>query len=149
MPFEDKSSRSERVPSIPVVALIELLPRAFDLRLMVERPLAQRLHRLPQTAAEVGQFVIDARRNGWKHGAGDEAAALQSAQRQVSAAIVDRLAKTTPGLDMIYRDLTTTPLDHLSGSHLAAAQGAEPADALAQDLAAGKTVLEDFWPPTS
>ena len=68
-----------------------------------------------------------------------------SVSRQVSAAIVDRLAKAAPGLHITYRDLTTTPLDHLSGPHLAAArQGAEPAIAHAQDLAAGKTVLEEF-----
>ena len=67
-----------------------------------------------------------------------------SVSRQVSAAIVDRLAKATPGLDIIYRDLTATPLDHLSGSHLAAAQGAEPAGTLHADLAAGKTALEEF-----
>ncbi len=68
-----------------------------------------------------------------------------SVSRQVSAAIVDRLQKATPDLNMTYRDLTTTPLAHLSGSHLAAAQGAVPeAVALQQDLAAGQTVLEEF-----
>jgi FMN-dependent NADH-azoreductase len=67
-----------------------------------------------------------------------------SVSRQVSAAIVDRLRAATPDLDVVYRDLTTTPLDHLSGPHLAAAQGAEPATALRQDLAAGQAVLEEF-----
>jgi FMN-dependent NADH-azoreductase len=68
-----------------------------------------------------------------------------SVSRQVSAAIVDRLQKATPGLNVTYRDLTATPLAHLSGSHLAAAQGAVPeAVALQQDLAAGQTVLEEF-----
>jgi FMN-dependent NADH-azoreductase len=67
-----------------------------------------------------------------------------SVSRQVSAAIVDRLAKATPGLDTVYRDLTTTPLHHLSGSHLAAAQGAEPVSALQPDLAAGQVVLDEF-----
>src|SRR6202161_3578349 len=67
-----------------------------------------------------------------------------SVSRQVSAAIVDRLVKATPGLDIVYRDLTTTPLHHLSGSHLAAAQGAEPAGTLHPDLAAGQVVLEEF-----
>ena len=68
-----------------------------------------------------------------------------SVSRQVSAAIVDRLQKATPDLNVTYRDLTTTPLAHLSGSHLAAAQGAVPeAVALQQDLAAGQTVLEEF-----
>jgi FMN-dependent NADH-azoreductase len=68
-----------------------------------------------------------------------------SISRQVSAAIVDRLDKATPALEIVYRDLTATPLAHLSGSHLAAAQGAVPeAVALQQDLAAGQTVLEEF-----
>jgi FMN-dependent NADH-azoreductase len=68
-----------------------------------------------------------------------------SVSRQVSAAIVDRLQKATPDLNVTYRDLTATPLAHLSGSHLAAAQGAVPeAVALQQDLAAGQTVLEEF-----
>jgi FMN-dependent NADH-azoreductase len=67
-----------------------------------------------------------------------------SVSRQVSAAIVDRLAKASPGLDMTYRDLSSTPLEHLSGPHLAARQGAEPAIAHAQDIAAGHVVLEEF-----
>jgi FMN-dependent NADH-azoreductase len=68
-----------------------------------------------------------------------------SVSRQVSAAIVDRLYKATPALEIVYRDLTTTPLAHLSGSHLAASHGAVPeATALQQDLAAGQTVLEEF-----
>jgi FMN-dependent NADH-azoreductase len=68
-----------------------------------------------------------------------------SVSRQVSAAIVDRLYKATPALEIVYRDLTTMPLAHLSGSHLAAAQGAVPeAVALQQDLAAGQTVLDEF-----
>jgi FMN-dependent NADH-azoreductase len=68
-----------------------------------------------------------------------------SVSRRVSAAIVDRLQTATPDLNVTYRDLTATPLAHLSGSHLAAAQGAVPeAVALQQDLAAGQTVLEEF-----
>jgi FMN-dependent NADH-azoreductase len=67
-----------------------------------------------------------------------------SVSRQVSAAIADRLAKAMPGLDIAYRDLTAAPLDHLSGSHLAAAQGGAPSPALAQDLAAGQAMLDEF-----
>jgi FMN-dependent NADH-azoreductase len=67
-----------------------------------------------------------------------------SVSRQVSAAIVDRLRQETPSLDVTYRDLTSTPLAHLSGSHLAAAQGALPEAALAPDLAAGQTVMDEF-----
>src|SRR5436309_11574287 len=72
-----------------------------------------------------------------------------SVSRQVSAAIVERLRRTTPGLEVVYRDLTSTPLAHLSGSHLALAQGAAPEAALQQDLAAGQAVLESFWRPAS
>jgi FMN-dependent NADH-azoreductase len=67
-----------------------------------------------------------------------------SVSRQVSAAITDRLAKANPGLETTYRDLTTTPLAHLSGSHLAVAQGAAPDAALQPDLVAGSAVLEEF-----
>ena len=67
-----------------------------------------------------------------------------SVSRQVSAAIVDRLRQATPGLAITYRDLTTTPLAHLSGSHLAAAQGAAPAAEVQADLAAGQAVLDEF-----
>jgi FMN-dependent NADH-azoreductase len=67
-----------------------------------------------------------------------------SVSRKVSAAIVDRLRQATPGLQIVYRDLTATPLSHLSGSHLAAAQGAAPEAALLQDLAAGQAVLDEF-----
>ena len=67
-----------------------------------------------------------------------------SVSRQVSAAIVDRLRKATPGLEIVYRDLSSTPLAHLSGWHLAAAQGAVPEAALQQDLAAGQAVLDEF-----
>ena len=67
-----------------------------------------------------------------------------SVSRQVSAAIVDRLRQTTPDLQILYRDLTLTPLAHLSGSHLSAGQGSVPEPALQQDLAAGEAVLEEF-----
>jgi FMN-dependent NADH-azoreductase len=67
-----------------------------------------------------------------------------SVSRQVSAAIVDRLRQATPGLDIVYRDLTSTPLAHLSGPHLAAAQGAVPEAALLPDIAASQDVLEEF-----
>jgi FMN-dependent NADH-azoreductase len=67
-----------------------------------------------------------------------------SVSRKLSAAIVDRLRQTTPGLDATYRDLSSTPLSHLSGSHLAAAQGAQPPVEVQEDLAAGQAVLEEF-----
>jgi FMN-dependent NADH-azoreductase len=67
-----------------------------------------------------------------------------SVSRQVSAAIVARLRQAHPGLEVVYRDLTSTPLTHLSGSHLAAAQGATPSAELQQDLAIGQGVLDEF-----
>jgi FMN-dependent NADH-azoreductase len=67
-----------------------------------------------------------------------------SVSRQVSAAIVDRLQEATPSLDIVYRDLTETPLAHLSGSHLAAAQGAPAPAELGPDLAASAAVLDEF-----
>ncbi len=67
-----------------------------------------------------------------------------SVSRQVSAAIVERLRQSTPGLNVSYRDLTLTPLAHLSGLHLAAGQGATPEASLQPDLAAGQAVLEEF-----
>jgi FMN-dependent NADH-azoreductase len=67
-----------------------------------------------------------------------------SVSRQVSAAIVDRLRQATPALEIAYRDLTSTPLAHLSGPHLAAAQGAAPETALLPDIAASQAVLEEF-----
>ncbi|MGY3609499.1 MULTISPECIES: FMN-dependent NADH-azoreductase [unclassified Bradyrhizobium] len=67
-----------------------------------------------------------------------------SVSRQVSAAIVDRLRETHPGIAVTYRDLATTPLAHLSGSHLAASQGATPEASLQPDIAAGQQMLDEF-----
>jgi FMN-dependent NADH-azoreductase len=67
-----------------------------------------------------------------------------SVSRQVSAAIVDRLRQATPHLDIVYRDLSLTPLAHLSGSHLSAAQGAVPEAAVLAEIAAGQAVLDEF-----
>jgi FMN-dependent NADH-azoreductase len=67
-----------------------------------------------------------------------------SVSRQVSAAIVERLRKATPGLEITYRDLTLTPLAHLSGPYLAAGQAVAPDASLQEDIAAGQAVLEEF-----
>ncbi|MCD0415876.1 NAD(P)H-dependent oxidoreductase [Rubrivivax sp. JA1024] len=67
-----------------------------------------------------------------------------SVSRQVTAAIVDRLRQAHPGLAVTYRDVTTEPLHHLSGLHVAAAHGAAPEPSLQPDLAAGQNVLEEF-----
>jgi FMN-dependent NADH-azoreductase len=68
-----------------------------------------------------------------------------SASRQLSAAVVERLRKAMPDIEITYRDLAAEPLSHLSGDHLAAAQGATPeSPALQQDLAASQAALEVF-----
>ncbi|RTL50322.1 MAG: FMN-dependent NADH-azoreductase [Bradyrhizobiaceae bacterium] len=68
-----------------------------------------------------------------------------SVSRQLSAAIVDHLKTTTPGLQVTYRDITAAPLLHLDGAHLAAAHGAVPESAAIQaDVAASQQALEDF-----
>jgi FMN-dependent NADH-azoreductase len=68
-----------------------------------------------------------------------------SVSRQLSAAIAERLTRATPGLQVTYRDLSSAPLSHLAGPHLAAAQGTVPSDAaIAQDLATGRAVLDEF-----
>ena len=67
-----------------------------------------------------------------------------SVSRQISAAAVERLRQSNPGLEIGYRDLTLTPLAHLTGSHLAAGQGAAPEASLQADIAAGQAVLEEF-----
>jgi FMN-dependent NADH-azoreductase len=67
-----------------------------------------------------------------------------SVSRQVSTAIVDRLRQAKPGLEIVYRDLASTPPAHLNGSHLAAGQGAVPEASLQQDLATGQAMLDEF-----
>jgi FMN-dependent NADH-azoreductase len=67
-----------------------------------------------------------------------------SVSRQVSSAIVERLHQANPGLETVYRDLTATPLGHLTGLHLAAGQGAAPEASLRDDIAAGQAVLDEF-----
>ena len=68
-----------------------------------------------------------------------------SVSRQLSAAIVERLRKATPALEVTHRDLTAGPLAHLSGAHLAAMQGAVNPDAtLQQEIATSGAVLAEF-----
>jgi FMN-dependent NADH-azoreductase len=68
-----------------------------------------------------------------------------SASRQLSAAVVDRLRRTDPGLTVTYRDLAAAPLVHLSGDHVAAAMGAQPDSAAVQkELADSQAVLDEF-----
>src|SRR5437899_13100058 len=65
--------------------------------------------------------------------------------RRVSAAIAQRLKQAKPALEITYRDLSATPLPHLSGAHLAAAQRAVSSDAqVERDVATGQDVLDEF-----
>ena len=68
-----------------------------------------------------------------------------SVSRQLSAAIVKRLREAHPRIEVTYTDLGAQPIGHLTGAHLAAAQGATPeSPALLEDLARGARALEDF-----
>jgi FMN-dependent NADH-azoreductase len=68
-----------------------------------------------------------------------------SASRQVSAAVVERLRQAKPDVQVTYRDLAATPLVHLSGEHVAAAMGAQPeSTAVQQELAESQAVLREF-----
>ena len=67
-----------------------------------------------------------------------------SVSRQVSAAIVSRLRAADPTLNITYRDLAAQPLAHLSGLHLAAAQGADVPANVQQEHAAAQDALGEF-----
>jgi FMN-dependent NADH-azoreductase len=70
---------------------------------------------------------------------------VNSISRQLSAAIVKRLRDANPAIEVTYCDLGAEPIGHLTGAHLAAAQGGAPeAAALQQDLALGQKALGDF-----
>src|SRR2546430_1703031 len=43
----------------------------------------------------------------------------QSVSRQLSAAVVDQLTRTTPGFAVTHRDLNANPIPHLDGQGLA------------------------------
>lgn len=69
-----------------------------------------------------------------------------SVSRALSAQIVARLQAANPGLTIVRRDLAETPIPHLSGSTLAAAQSpqAEHEPAVGADLALGSAVMQEF-----
>jgi FMN-dependent NADH-azoreductase len=68
-----------------------------------------------------------------------------SVSRQLSATVVARLRQAHPEIAVTYYDLGAEPIGHLTGAHLAAAQGlfAENAS-LQQDVSRGQQALEDF-----
>jgi FMN-dependent NADH-azoreductase len=68
-----------------------------------------------------------------------------SVSRTLSSEIVAAERRRHPGLNVTYRDLGADPVGHLTGAHLAAAQGAAPETAdLARDVASGQAALEEF-----
>ena len=68
-----------------------------------------------------------------------------SVSRVLSAEIVEAKRRQDPSIEVTYRDLESNPVGHLSGAHLAAAQGVVPAnDVLAEDVNAGVAALEEF-----
>jgi FMN-dependent NADH-azoreductase len=68
-----------------------------------------------------------------------------SVSRTLSAAIVAAQTAQNPGLEIVRRDLAAQPLDHLTGAHLAAGQGATPeSSVLAADIASGQAAIDEF-----
>jgi FMN-dependent NADH-azoreductase len=70
---------------------------------------------------------------------------LNSVSRTLSADIVAAERHQFPDLEVTYRDLATQPIGHLSGAHLAAAQGAVPETPdLQRDIDEGEAILDEF-----
>lgn len=65
-----------------------------------------------------------------------------SVSRTLTADLVHTQLGLHPGLEVVYRDVSAHPLQHLSGAHLAAAQGATPAAGI--DSEASRSALEEF-----
>jgi len=67
-----------------------------------------------------------------------------SVSRTLSAEVVAALRASDPGVEVTYRDLSANPLAHLTSAHLGLQQGAATDPALQQDVAAGKSALDEF-----
>jgi len=69
-----------------------------------------------------------------------------SVSRKLSAAAVAKLREAAPTTTVVYRDLASSPLSHLSRSHLAAAQapGEVRDPEVPSDLTEGFAALEEF-----
>lgn len=67
-----------------------------------------------------------------------------SVSRNLSADVVATLRGRNPGLVVARLDLAETPIGHLTGAHLAAAQGAPVNDSVKADVALGQVALEEF-----
>ncbi|RID98866.1 FMN-dependent NADH-azoreductase [Simplicispira hankyongi] len=68
-----------------------------------------------------------------------------SVSRQLSAEIVARQRVLHPGLQVVYRDLAADPALHLTGTHMAAWQGAQVEDeVITADLVKGNAYLSEL-----
>ena len=67
-----------------------------------------------------------------------------SVSRDLSAEVVATFQARHPNLAITRLDLAATPIGHLTGAHLAAAQGAPVDEALKADVALGQIALEEF-----
>ncbi len=67
-----------------------------------------------------------------------------SVSRDLSAGVVATYRGRHPGLEVARLDLAETPIGHLTGAHLAAAQGAPVNDSVKADVALGQIALEEF-----
>ena len=67
-----------------------------------------------------------------------------SVSRDLSAEVVATYRRRHPGLEVARLDLAETPIGHLTGAHLAAAQGAPVNDSVKADVALGQVALEEF-----
>lgn len=69
-----------------------------------------------------------------------------SVSRQLSAELVARQQALHPGLQVVYRDLAADPALHLTGTHMAAWQGAQVEDAaVTADLVKGNAYLSELF----
>ncbi len=67
-----------------------------------------------------------------------------SVSRDLSADVVATFRGRHPDLAVARLDLSETPIGHLTGAHLAAAQGAPVNDSVKADVALGQVALEEF-----
>ena len=67
-----------------------------------------------------------------------------SVSRDLSADVVATYRGRQPGLEVARLDLAATPIGHLTGAHLAAAQGAAVDDSVKADVVLGQVALEEF-----
>ncbi len=67
-----------------------------------------------------------------------------SVSRRLSAAAVAQWRERHPETNVVYRDLVSDPIDHLTGDLLAAQRTGERSPAIRDTLAVGAKVLEEF-----